>query len=132
VGAPGCVSRRRLDTCASVLVVERDPTLRLLLGAALGRAGTLYAASRAEAIDLLAATRPRILLLDGDMRGWRDVLSAARLVYGPDLPIILTGTADRGAEAARCLGATSYLRKPLLRPDALREIASLIANRRRA
>jgi carbon storage regulator CsrA len=115
-----------------ILVVEDDAstreTLTILLEA------QRYAVSRAangqEALDLLRGTeRPHLILLDlvmPVMSGWE---FCSRRQHDPALasiPVVLfSGVQDVGQKAA-CLGAASYLQKPL-EPEALVETIRRLA-----
>lgn len=101
-----------------ILVVEDDPILKNLLGHTLaGKYQTLYASDGNEAIGLLEANRPVLVLLDlmlPTMDGFAVLQSIrARTDELKNVPIIvvsnLGATAD--IEKAKSLGANDYLIK---------------------
>jgi DNA-binding response OmpR family regulator len=83
----------------SVLVAESDRQLRANLARALRRRGLAAALADggADALDLAAAERPSLLLLDTAVRGWLDVALTLRGAFGPGLPILLTGPPRRSS-----------------------------------
>ncbi len=101
-----------------ILVVEDDPILKNLLGHTLaGKYQTLYASDGNEAISLLEANKPVLVLLDlmlPTMDGFA-VLTAirARTDELKDVPVVVVS--NLGAEAditrAKSLGANDYLIK---------------------
>lgn len=103
---------------ASVLLIEDDPNVRRLLPRYFERAGavTSAAAGGLEGLDMAAARRPDLVLLDvnlPDIDGW-STLKRLRQQYGDALAVImLTGRSDvpdrlLGLE----LGADDYIVKP--------------------
>ncbi len=106
----------------SVLVVDDDRTMRVLLRAFLRAAGheVDVAEGGEEALALLAARRPDLVLLDYQMTGMSgpEVLSRMRAEPRLDgVPILmLTGMdLDARVEAALLAGADGYLQKPVER-----------------
>ena len=101
-----------------ILVVEDDPVLKNLLGHTLaGKYQTLYASDGNEAIALLEANRPVLVLLDlmlPTMDGFA-VLSAirARTDELKGVPVIVVSNlgAATDIEKAKSLGANDYLIK---------------------
>jgi DNA-binding response OmpR family regulator len=97
-----------------VLVAEHDPELRTRLGRAIRRRGlpVALADGGADALDLAAAERPALLLLDTEVRGWLDVAVTLRDAFGPALTILLTGP-PRRSSALFAHANRRYLAKPL-------------------
>jgi two-component system response regulator MprA len=101
---------------APILVVEDDPRIRETIQWVLEEEGyeVETAADGQQALDRVAARRPRLLVLDMmlpglDGAGVADGLLAA---YGEKPPILLI-TADGRAQAkAQRVGAFAYLNKP--------------------
>lgn len=101
-----------------ILVVEDDPILKNLLGHTLaGKYQTLYASDGNEAITLLEANKPVLVLLDlmlPTMDGFA-VLTAirARTDALKDVPVIVVSNlgAETDIAKAKSLGANDYLIK---------------------
>jgi CheY-like chemotaxis protein/ribonuclease BN (tRNA processing enzyme) len=108
---------------ATVLIVDDDPDMRLLLEATLRADGirTLCAPDGETALDLLRSERPTLVLLDMNLPGrdGMDVCKTVRSESDPrlrDTPIIvLTGLRQKETDlvAAFTAGATDYLTKPI-------------------
>lgn len=101
-----------------ILVVEDDPILKNLLGHTLaGKYQTLYASDGNEAIGLLEANRPVLVLLDlmlPTMDGFAVLQSIrARTDELKNVPIIVVSNLGASAdiEKAKSLGANDYLIK---------------------
>ncbi|MFC5720233.1 response regulator transcription factor [Streptomyces gamaensis] len=113
-----------------VLVVEDDPDLALALRTLLGHAGygVLHAGDGREALRLLFAERPALMLLDVELPqldGWQ-VLERTRDLS--DLPVLLLTA--RGAETDRVrglrAGADDYLPKPFGNDELLARVEALL------
>lgn len=101
-----------------ILVVEDDPVLKNLLGHTLaGKYQTLYASDGNEALALLEANRPVLILLDlmlPTMDGFAVLQSVrARTDELKSVPIIVVSNlgAEADIEKAKSLGANDYLIK---------------------
>lgn len=101
-----------------ILVVEDDPVLKNLLGHTLaGKYQTLYASDGNEALALLEANRPVLILLDlmlPTMDGFAVLQSVrARTDELKNVPIIVVSNlgAEADIEKAKSLGANDYLIK---------------------
>jgi DNA-binding response OmpR family regulator len=81
-----------------VLVVEGDRRVRTALARSLRRCNlrVVLALSGADALDLAAAERPSLLLLDTTVPGWLDVAATLRAEFA-GLPILLTGPPRRSS-----------------------------------
>ena len=99
-----------------ILIVDDDADMRQILSAALAPlAEVATAPDGREAVRLLAADKPRLMLLDIAMPGMSgiEVLRAAR-ERDPNLVVVmLTGEADLAvAKTTLELGARTYVTKP--------------------
>lgn len=114
---------------ATVLIVDDDPDMRLLLEATLRADGvrTVSAPDGEQALNLVRKERPALILLDMNMPGLdgMDVCKTIRSESDPplrDTPIlVLTGLRQKEIDlvAAFTAGATDYLTKPI-KPSLLR------------
>jgi two-component system, NtrC family, response regulator AtoC len=110
---------------ASILVVDDEPAMRLLLSSVLKDEGhdTSVAASGEEALQLVAKRHYHLIVTDLKMPGISglDVLERVKRDDPGTAVIILTafGTVESAVEAMR-KGAVHYLLKPLANPDELR------------
>ena len=110
---------------ASILVVDDEPAMRLLLTSILKDEGheVTAAASGEEALQLLATRHYRLVLTDLKMPGISglELLTHVKRDDPGTAVIILTafGTVEGAVEAMR-QGAVHYLLKPLANPDELR------------
>ena len=111
-----------------VLVVEDDPAGAGPLAATVAREGydVTAAASREEALALVADERPRLVCLDitmaGRADGWDgwDVLESLKAnPETADVPVLVCSS-DNGERRAVALGAADFLTKPFP-PDRLRQ-----------
>jgi len=116
-GAPGRI--------LSVLVVEDDPSMRLLVTVNLELAGfrVTAAATGAEGLELAESERPDVVLLDVMLPDLGGFEVAERL---PETPIVFMSarTSESDIERGRGVGAIDYLTKPfdpMSLPDRLRE-----------
>jgi len=109
----------------SILVVDDEPAMRLLLSSVLKDEGhdVTAAASGEEALQLIARRHYHLLLTDLKMPGISglDLLERVKRDDPGTAVIILTafGTVEGAVEAMR-MGAVHYLLKPLANPEELR------------
>jgi PAS domain S-box-containing protein len=102
-----------------ILVVDDDPTARLLMRAALQKAGfeVVLAVDGADALRQFAGDSFDLVMLDVDMPGMNgiEVCTALRAQGGEYLPVVMvTGMDDvKSVEAAYQAGATDFIAKPL-------------------
>lgn len=121
---------------ASVLVVDDEPAMRLLLTSILRDEGheVTAAASGEEALQLLAKRHYRLVVTDLKMPGISglELLTQVKRDDPDTAVIILTafGTVEGAVEAMR-KGAVHYLLKPLANPDELRIAVRRILEERR-
>jgi two-component system response regulator FlrC len=110
---------------ASILVVDDEPAMRLLLASILEDEGhsVTAAASGEEALQLVGKRHFHLIITDLKMPGISglEVLEAVRRDDPETVVILLTafGTVEGAVEAMR-KGAAHYLLKPLANPDELR------------
>lgn len=65
------------------------------------------------ALEVAALVPPRVLLLDSDLPGWRDLIRDLRLQASPPVVVFLSAHSSPGWRAAAAeAGATAYLLKP--------------------
>ena len=99
-----------------ILVVDDDPAVRKMLTQLLETTAEIVAVSTGEeALRLVDAERPRLMLLDMRMPGMGglEVLQAARAAAPALTVIMLTGENDMDlATRALELGAVEYVTKP--------------------
>jgi two-component system, NtrC family, response regulator AtoC len=99
-----------------ILVVDDDPAVRKMLSLLLEAIAEVLTASTGEdGLRLVAAQRPRLMLLDLVMPGigGLEVLKAARALAPAMTVLMLTGETDMAlAKQALGLGAAEYVTKP--------------------
>ncbi len=115
----------------SVLVVDDDPAIRLLLALLLEEAGyrVLLARDGAEALAQVAAQRPALMLLDLNLprlSGWA-VQRTLQAAAEPLPVVVMTAGQSAATEAAR-LGAAGHLAKPFDLDTVLALVQRLIAD----
>jgi len=124
------------DPRGSILIVDDEPAMRLLLSSILKEEGhdVAAAASGAEALELVARRRFHLVLTDLKMPGisGMELLERVKRDEPGTAVIILTafGTVEGAVEAMR-KGATHYLLKPLANPDELRLAVRRVLEERR-
>lgn len=102
-----------------ILVVDDEPTARMLMSAALKKAGyqVSLAQDGAEALQQFAAEPCDLVMLDVEMPGLDGYAACARLreLAGPDLPIVMVTAMDDtdSIERAYEQGATDFISKPI-------------------
>lgn len=105
---------------AKILVVDDSPEMRQLLSLALRKSGyqVATAGDGREALDLLAHTRPDLVITDIHMpvMNGLQLIQQVRAHYGPSLPIVvISGEASPNQrQAAFQLGADELVRKPFV------------------
>lgn len=108
-----------MNTPVKILVVDDDPTARLLMRDALQKTGfdVHLALDGADALRQFAGEFFNLVLLDVDMPGMNgiDVCTALRSKGGEHLPIVMvTGLDDvKSVEAAYQAGATDFIAQPI-------------------
>lgn len=118
---------------ASILIVEDDPGIRELLQVWLQEAGyrTREAASGPEALDLLQAERPELIVLDLMLPGMSGIQFCKRLKQDPalgNIPVLVV-TALRELstkEAALESGADDFVVKPISENALLPRVKALL------
>ncbi len=116
-------------TAASILIVDDDADIRMVVGEALKDAGylPLYAASAREGLATITSQPVHAVLLDlrmPDMSGFdflKELRESGKLANLPVL--IVTGVFDiKEALTTSRLGAVDYITKPFSLPDLLGRI----------
>jgi len=121
---------------ASILVVDDEPAMRLLVTSVLKDEGhlTTAAASGEEALDLVGKHHYHVVITDLRMPGMSglQLLEALRRDDPATAVILLTafGTVEGAVEAMQ-RGAAHYLLKPLANPDELRLAVRRVLEERR-
>ena len=119
---------------ATILVVDDEPDIRELIGETLRFAGwaPLFAADGEEALALIAADRPDLVVLDVMMPEMNGFDVAAVLKNDPvtmDIPIVILSIVqdrDRGFR----IGVDRYLTKPIDTDLLFKEVGALIEQRK--
>jgi two-component system response regulator GlrR len=121
-----------MTTASTILIVDDDPTLLRLLGILLREEGyrVLSAGSAEQALALLAAEKPNLLLTDLRMGGMDGMalFDAVRKTY-PMLPVIILtahGTIPEAVEATR-RGVFGFITKPYEAKALLAEVGKALA-----
>ena len=117
---------------ATILVVDDDEPVRILLTRILGSAGyeVLDAARSSGALTLLERTPVALVISDVVMPGGSGIdLRRAIAASYPDLPVILvSGFSSEGpAEFAATAAKTEFLQKPFAARDLLDLVAEVLA-----
>ena len=116
-----------------VLIVDDQPAVREvvheLVDGTPGFEAAGEASSGPDALDVVAETRPELVLLDVRMPGMDGIETARRMVARhPDVVVVLVSAdepEDLPAEVSSC-GAAGYVRKRELGPHRLRRLWSAV------
>ena len=116
-----------------VLIVEDDPDIRQVVAFVLADEG--YEVDEAEegqaALDLIAAQRPDVILLDmkmPGMDGW-DFARRYRERYNRDAPIIVITAAPNAAERGEDVDAEGFVAKPFDLSVLVERVAAAVGSR---
>jgi DNA-binding response OmpR family regulator len=109
----------------TVLIVDDEPDILVLLRLALEAAGytTVEAADGQEALEVIRASHPDVVLLDvmmPRMDGWATLEHIAETGEHPRVIMVTAKTASRDRDRAMELGADDFVTKPF-EPDQLVE-----------
>ncbi len=117
MGNTADLQRRRSAPMA--LIIDDDPTIRLLTRAALEQAGLLVeeAADGQQALTRYQELHPEIVLLDGlmpQMDGFTTCAALRRLPHGNHTPVLFVTELEDAESIARAyeVGATDFIMKP--------------------
>src|SRR5690606_12797650 len=116
-GPPRTCDTVRMRTALTILVVEDDPAVLLVVSKALQAAGyqVVIAAGPVTALDRIAEYRPDGMILDIRLPGMlgSELLQLLRSPDAQHTPAIaMTGDPDISAEELREIGFVTLLRKP--------------------
>jgi DNA-binding response OmpR family regulator len=118
------------DTRGSVLVIDDDPDIRTLVGAALDRAGygVLDAGNARDGLRLLHARQPDLVVLDVGMPvldGWATL---ERIRDMSDVPVVMLTARAGELDRVRGLrgGADDYVPKPFSRVELVARIEAVL------
>jgi DNA-binding NarL/FixJ family response regulator len=117
------------DPAVGVLIVDDQAPFRsaarAVIGVAKGFAVIGEAESGEEAVDLVAALKPQLVLMDINMGGIDGIEATRRITAAsPDTMVVLVSTyavTDLAADARNC-GAVAYVHKEELAPRVLRDL----------
>jgi putative two-component system response regulator len=133
--APATAYGRDIGGKRRVLIVDDDPSLRVLLRTTLdaGEFSVEEAGSAEAAADLARFWRPSVVILDIGLPGADGIAFCRELKRNPDdapIVVVLTGAED-GEGEARAAGAEGVLRKPFSPLELLGVIDRLTGQERR-
>lgn len=115
---------------ARILIADDDPETRQILALLFSGKGYLpiMAESGKDALELLSADCPDVLILDITMPGMDGWKLYEQVHKTSDIPVLLLGAISSGENAAKALhlGAQGYLRKPFSSEELLARIESLL------
>ncbi len=121
---------------ATVLVVDDEPAIHRFLRPALAAEGylVLQAATGAQALELTAARRPDILVLDLGLPDIDGKTVIERLRRRSDVPIVVLSARDREAEKIEALdlGADDFVEKPFGVGELMARLRAALRHRHRA
>jgi CheY-like chemotaxis protein len=109
---------RPMTTKKKVLVVEDEPSIRVVLTDLLSDAGysVVQAADGGEALERLEDAQPNLIVLDlmmPSVSGWR-FLEKRRYLPGMDkIPVIVLSVIEGRHDYPEALGAAAWLSKPI-------------------
>lgn len=115
---------------AKILVVDNEPQIRRVLRSTLATRGYVIseAKSGGEALELLRAERPDLVLLDMNMPGMDGIETCREVRRACDAPIIMltVRSAERDKVAALDAGADDYVTKPFSIEELLARIRAAL------
>ena len=116
LGKADLTGRQRMDTAASVLVIEDEPAMRRLLRTSLGAQGhpVIEAATGAEALTAIRHHKPDLVLLDlglPDIDGV-ELIGRIRELSAAPILVLSSRSGERDKVQALDLGADDYVTKP--------------------
>lgn len=118
---------------ASILVVDDDPAIVDIITQVLAAEGYVTRACRngLEALDVLEAWRPDLILLDlwmPKMDGWEFRRRQLRLDWARDVPVVLLSAGGRLEEHAQTLDAAAAIPKPFDLIDLLSVVDTVLSH----
>ena len=120
-----------MSPTARVLIVDRSPESRDVLGSLLARRGAdvLEAREASRGAELADAEHPDLIVVDVEERQSVCEDSAARLVAAAarnDAPIVVLGSIERSASP---WATSEFVAKPYQYPELIRRIEELLGSR---
>src|SRR6476661_3994008 len=133
---PGSAGYEARMTRGRVLVVDDDNDVRTLVAGLLERAGyeVNEAADGRDALRVVFADRPDLVLLDVTMPGLDGWATLERTRELTDVPVLMVTARSDELEKVRGLkaGADDYMTKPFGRQELLARVEALLRRQRRA
>lgn len=125
-----------MKNAASVLIVDDEPSIRMLFRTALESAGyeVVEAGDGVQALGQVHDAAPDVVLLDLKMPGMNGMETLRRLRdQGADTPVVIVTAHGSIADAvaAMKLGAVDFLTKPVLPKDLRRTVSEVILRHNR-
>jgi DNA-binding response OmpR family regulator len=115
---------------APILIAEDDADVRGMVAGLLERAGhvVVTASEGREALRLLHARRPRLVLLDVEMPGMDGWQALERIREMSDVPVLMLTASGEELDRVRGLrgGADDYVTKPFGRQELLARVDALL------
>jgi DNA-binding response OmpR family regulator len=114
-----------LETVARILIVDDENGFRRAIRIALHARGhqVIEAANGLDALTLLRAELPELILLDWQMPGFDGLATCRAIRASSDVPIVIvTSHAECGRDRALAAGATGYITKPFALDELLAHV----------
>lgn len=123
------------ETPAKILLVDDDPTIRLLIQYGLTRAGyqVTEASNGLEALECFETTKPDLMLIDVSMPeldGFETVAAIRRREGGEMIPLVMVTGSDDNESVTKAFhaGATDFITKPINLPILTQRVRYALAS----